>query len=1138
MTEGVSLDSLLTSLSGFGSASSNLADLSISGAQTQVIPLIDYGQFSKHIFFGDAVRRYRAAIERIENYYPIGSAATPDVASLCAENIYAVDMYLKESDGFDLWVLDELSKDQPINGVKGSITAGAVNDHGQIVPLIHVIRNSNNVITGSQVEIYDSLSARSENFEKENREQIDQQSGTSINIITTPQEVTREINVYGVTAENIISRSNKLSNMLPEILFQGDNDGILEKTLAAIADQIDELKLYIETIPDVKRLDYGDINRTPNKFLPVMAREFGVELFDGVIDIDIAKGLVVSTSGAMSNKEITYEVWNRILNNVMYLLKTKGTRETIEAIGRLYGVDHNFIKVNEYSLFNGPTIVRETEEIDVAVLESMGDVYVQTTSHPITGSANAFDFASGKDFTLEMRVSATAGKPVGSTGHVLFRHPLYEVMINASGQAAFLSTITASLSSITPFNSTSSYVQSVDNFVNVAVSRSGNGWNVFLMALTASPTGGNDVIMLTSGSTTHTDISLANLNSTGGTDGLFAAYFPGSGSFTGYIHEVRSWDVALNIEDMFEHTRNFESTSIQNSTASPYNALPSSLSAHYKLKENMILSDPYNFIVDSSTAGNTASPNYFTTPSPAPGAGNNITEKRYRVFSNQKKVTNYYPTGFASDNDRIRQSDIGDNQQDIGYVSFSLNPIDMINRQIKNQYQDINIYDLMGNAGDHRMGNYTGALPARWHEITSQWGLAKEIKLSTDDVTNKRIKSGGSYPIVDSNMPPIRIGEGPSGASGNTIGMIDINNFTKAMDNFNDTFGGMFPFVKQFLPAKTNIISEGIFIEPHMLERSKMKRRFGHRETGMPTGPQPEGLNTMTADGNVISSDEGRTEYNSAPSIVEHTLTSFIISTHHVISDVEVTGANSANSTALIASAATTATFQGYHYKDNNVQQTIDNSITSTIQTQRLSKTSTVNFPTFSSTRFGRFLPIKVTPANPAISEVEITLDQLLIAPTASVDATNGFINGRVRLLTGGIAFKTSTPALRFEFPTSSDGTNFFIGEVGDIDRGQGREVKDKDISITTPLESEDIQFKLTLNEVITSLSAVNADRYVDQKILTDTISGSIGIVPIKITNLFNNTTYTFRVGINSDVNRETNLITQITQQGIEKIKS
>ena len=64
------------------------------------------------------------------------------------------------------------------------------------------------------------------------------------------------------------------------------------------------------------------------------------------------------------------------------------------------------------------------------------------------------------------------------------------------------------------------------------------------------------------------------------------------------MHEVRVWNVALKQSDLEEHTKNFESVSFQGSTAtdmvfSTDNAATyGSLSAHYKLKENVVLTNP------------------------------------------------------------------------------------------------------------------------------------------------------------------------------------------------------------------------------------------------------------------------------------------------------------------------------------------------------------------------------------------------------------------------------------------------------------------------------------------------------------------------------------------------------------------
>ena len=47
-----------------------------------------------------------------------------------------------------------------------------------------------------------------------------------------------------------------------------------------------------------------------------------------------------------------------------------------------------------------------------------------------------------------------------------------------------------------------------------------------------------------------------------------------------------------------------------------------------------------------------------------------------------------------------------------------------------------------------------------------------------------------------------------------------------------------------------------------------------------------------------------------------------------------------------------------------------------------------------------------------------------------------------------------------------------------------------------------------------------------------------MGIVPLRITNLFDNTTTVFRIGINSDSTKDTDFIRQIANQGGVKIQS
>ena len=1108
----------------------------MTGRTARVIPLVNYNDFSNHIFFGNAIRRFRISDKHIRDNYPIGLSGLS--ASNILQNalvgpkaIFEVDEFRKKADGFTLFLLDRLGVSGSSSGdmnTDANVTVMAKNNQGENIPLVAVYRNALNSITGGQTGMVESISGRAVLYEEQQLNTIDQTSGTGVEIIGTSTGAYRSVNVYGPTAEQTITRAEKLENMLPEALFSGDDNDVLKRLLAGFGDELDEIKSFANQIPDVKRISYDKINRTPNKFLPTFLSQFGVDVYESARKSNFSNNLTNNSPSGYNTQQITHEVWNRILNNVMHILKAKGTREAVESIGRIYGVDTNFLRTNEYSIFYKPIRTREIEEVDTPALFSDGTVFVETTANAATGSSRVFDLPASADFTLEMRVSATGAS---TTGHTLLVHPLYSIDLNPSGQVSFKSTVTASLSAQTIQNGMSSFIQgagSANNFLNVAVSRSGDTLSVYAMALSASPSGGDDVVVVNKSTTTNNGaaaaISMANFDSTGGVGAAmsiggtnysqFPTYFPGTGStrFMGYIHQVRRWNVALKEDDLKEHAKNFESVSFQSSTATDMiNAKDNkahfgSLSAHYQLKEDVILDGDYNFIVDSTTASNSAVPKGFGT-----------TVKRYRVFQNMKKINNYAPVGLAADNDRIRQEDTQDAVKDTGYVSYSINPINAVNRAIKNQIGNVSPGNLLGDAPDLYAKQYGGNFAKQWHEITAQWGLA--VAPARTPLQNS---GGGS--------------QGATGATGSTVGLVDLNNFIKGMDNFNDTFGGMFPFLHQFMPAKTNTIGEGVFIESPMFERPKMRRQFGFRES---TSTGYVGAPTNSGDLGHISEDEGRTSYNQTPSIVDLGLTSFAINNHYTDGNLSTQGSNSANDDTLIASAATTASFQGYNYH-GGLQQTIEDSVTARPALPNLTKSSTINAPRFAPTRVGRFLPVRVRPAAGAVSVIDVTLDKLLITPSAAPYSTNvgGIIKGHVRLLTKGRSFKTEQPALRFEFPSSGDRQNLFEATIGNITEGKARVIKESDVSFTTSLEEESIEFELRLSDGVRALTAENSARSVTQQIVNDSVSGSLGIVPIRIVNLFNNDTQIFRVAINNDVTKDTEFIRQLADQGGVKVAS
>ena len=80
------------------------------------------------------------------------------------------------------------------------------------------------------------------------------------------------------------------------------------------------------------------------------------------LGVDSGSGAYQSTGSlfSKSNEEITTEVWRRIVNNLPYLLKTKGTARSIKALMSCYGIPQTLLSIREYG---GPAISGDAPNI-------------------------------------------------------------------------------------------------------------------------------------------------------------------------------------------------------------------------------------------------------------------------------------------------------------------------------------------------------------------------------------------------------------------------------------------------------------------------------------------------------------------------------------------------------------------------------------------------------------------------------------------------------------------------------------------------------------------------------------------------------------------------------------------------------
>jgi len=130
----------------------------------------------------------------------------------------------------------------------------------------------------------------------------------------------------------------------------------------------DILYTYINHMSKTNKREENPKLGMPNELLYSVAKQFGWNLTDGNQYQDLWQ-YVLGTSetgtpltGSISvgdpsvpGRDMTYTVWRRIVNNLPLLLKSKGTKRSVQALLSCYGIPQSMISINEYG---GPRLDR------------------------------------------------------------------------------------------------------------------------------------------------------------------------------------------------------------------------------------------------------------------------------------------------------------------------------------------------------------------------------------------------------------------------------------------------------------------------------------------------------------------------------------------------------------------------------------------------------------------------------------------------------------------------------------------------------------------------------------------------------------------------------------------------------------
>lgn len=163
------------------------------------------------------------------------------------------------------------------------------------------------------------------------------------------------------------NRDSLVNNTPEHIINDSGNDDYLI-FLSMVGHYFDNLYLYIKYLPSQKSADNSD--EYSKNLLQNMLQSFGWKLDASLESLSISDNYLDSNLGGSSEisaDERTRQAWNRILNTLPLIYKTKGTEECIKLILACYGIPSTLISIREY----GGTDYTDTDKTSYTIEEKL-----------------------------------------------------------------------------------------------------------------------------------------------------------------------------------------------------------------------------------------------------------------------------------------------------------------------------------------------------------------------------------------------------------------------------------------------------------------------------------------------------------------------------------------------------------------------------------------------------------------------------------------------------------------------------------------------------------------------------------------------------------------------------------------------
>ena len=139
---------------------------------------------------------------------------------------------------------------------------------------------------------------------------------------------------------------NNLVNTIPSHIQEDEESGSYITFISMIGHFFDLLKPYIDQFPSIYSRYINPEEELSKDLVGVVAESVGFPL-PTLNSIYNLSDNVIGTNDELPRRDYTIETYKRLLHNIPYFTKTKGTRTALVSLLKTFGITENMINVNE-----------------------------------------------------------------------------------------------------------------------------------------------------------------------------------------------------------------------------------------------------------------------------------------------------------------------------------------------------------------------------------------------------------------------------------------------------------------------------------------------------------------------------------------------------------------------------------------------------------------------------------------------------------------------------------------------------------------------------------------------------------------------------------------------------------------------